>query len=122
MNYRKPVIALLLTAAVVAMSFAVIPGDYGGKPRPAVIAQRNGIVSDARSIIICPITSTLQKQNKRRIDLIPSAENGLDKPCQIMVDKLYTIKRERIKRHLGQVSAVQANQLTDAICALFSDV
>lgn len=27
MNYRKPVIALLLTAAVVAMSFAVIPGE-----------------------------------------------------------------------------------------------
>lgn len=38
-----------------------------------------------------------------RITVQPSAENGLLKPSQVMVDKAMTVKREKVEKTFGRI-------------------
>lgn len=80
----------------------VAPGDYG-KSRPAVIVQSDIFNPTHGSIIICPITSTLQDAPLFRLDVEPGNETGLARPSQIMVDKITALKQERIRGRLGKI-------------------
>ena len=40
-----------------------------------------------------------------RVTVAPSAENGLQKLSQVMVDKTMTVKREKIGAKLGAINA-----------------
>lgn len=79
-----------------------LPGDYG-KPRPAVIVQRDLFNDTHPSITLAPITSELRDVPLFRITLEPSAANGLRRLSQIMVDKLHTVAWERIGPVIGRV-------------------
>lgn len=85
---------------------AVFSGDYG-KPRPAVVVQTDLTLDTHSSITVCPITSTLLEAPLFRLALEPGPENGLARPSQIMVDKIGTIRRERIRTIIG--TATQAD-------------
>jgi len=78
-------------------------GDFG-KPRPALVIQADSF-SEHASATILPITSTLVAAPLLRVTVQPSAENGLRKPSQVMVDKAMTIKRERIGPAFGRIDA-----------------
>lgn len=71
-------------------------GDFG-KPRPALVIQANQFNEHA-SVTVLPITSTLVAAPLLRVTIQPSAENGLKKPSQVMVDKAMTVKREKVGR------------------------
>ena len=43
------------------------------------------------SVTLCPLTSTLRQASLVRIAVEPSGRNGLRKPSQLMVDKLFTV-------------------------------
>jgi mRNA interferase MazF len=78
-------------------------GDYG-KPRPALVIQANQF-SEHTSVTILPITSTLVAAPLLRIAVQPNAENGLQKPSQVMVDKAMTVKRDKIGPTFGRIDA-----------------
>lgn len=82
---------------------AVLSGDYG-KPRPAVVVQTNVTLSSHASVTVCPVTSTIMDAPLFRVPLGKGEETGLEKDSQIMIDKIVTIKKERIKSVLGRVS------------------
>ena len=78
-------------------------GDFG-KPRPALVIQVDRF--DALpTLTVLPISSTLQDAPLLRVDVLPTAENGLRKHSQIMVDKAATIKREKAGAAFGHVDA-----------------
>ncbi|MCA6221473.1 type II toxin-antitoxin system PemK/MazF family toxin [Photorhabdus antumapuensis] len=52
-----------------------------------------------------PVTSTLVATPLLRITIPPSAENGLQKPSQVMVDKAMTIKRKKVGPAFGHIDA-----------------
>ena len=79
-----------------------LPGDYG-KPRPALIVQSDSF-SQTESVTLLLITSTLQPASLLRVDMAPSAANGLRKPSQIQLDRLMTTRRERIGSVIGAAS------------------
>jgi mRNA interferase MazF len=79
------------------------PGDYG-KPRPALVVQSDLFNATHASLVICPITSYLLDAPLFRISVQPSAENGLKADCQVMVDKIAALKRERISKRIGKFS------------------
>lgn len=81
----------------------VVQGDFG-KPRPALVIQADHF-SKHSSVTVLPITSTLISAPLLRINIQPSAENGLSKPSQVMVDKVMTIKREKIGKIFGHIDA-----------------
>jgi mRNA interferase MazF len=81
----------------------VMQGDFG-KPRPALILQSNQFSAHASATVL-PITSTLVAAPLLRVTVQPSAENGLQKPSQVMVDKAMTVKRDKVGPAFGHIGA-----------------
>lgn len=79
----------------------VMQGDFG-KPRPALVMQANQY-SEHASATVLPITSTLVAAPLLRVTVEPSAENGLQKPSQVMVDKTMTVKRDKVGQTFGRI-------------------
>ena len=78
-------------------------GDFG-KPRPALVIQADQF-SEHTSVTVLPVTSTLVAAPLLRITVQPSAENGLQKPSQVMVDKAITINRNKLGPVFGHIDA-----------------
>ena len=89
-------------------------GDYG-KPRPAVIVQSDAFPESHASVIICQMSSEVADAPDFRVTVDPSAENGLRVRSQVMADKPVTIRRERIGRQIGRLSAAEMARLNAAL-------
>jgi mRNA interferase MazF len=76
-----------------------LPGAYG-KLRPALVIQSD-LFNAHPSVTVLPLTSKLRRLRIVRVAIKPTAENGLKKPSQIMLDKVSTIPREKIGKRLG---------------------
>ena len=78
-------------------------GD-SGKPRPALMIQADQFNEHA-TVTVLPVTSTLVAAPLLRITVYPNAENGLQKPSQVMVDKAMTVKRDKVGPAFGRIDA-----------------
>ena len=78
-------------------------GDFG-KPRPALVIQANQFDEHA-TITVLLVSSTLVDAPLFRITVQPSAENGLQKPSQVMIDKAMTVKRDKVGPTFGRLDA-----------------
>lgn len=78
-------------------------GDLG-KPRPALVIQADQF-SEHTSATVLPVTSMLVAAPLLRVTVEPSAENGLHKPSQVMVDKAMTVKRDKTGPAFGRIDA-----------------
>ncbi|MBI3696223.1 MAG: type II toxin-antitoxin system PemK/MazF family toxin [Acidobacteria bacterium] len=90
------------------------PGDYG-KPRPSLVVQSDLFNATHASVGICPITSRLVEAPLFRVPVQPSSQNGLKMESQIMIDKIMAVKRERIGKRIGRLSASQMTQVSRAL-------
>jgi mRNA interferase MazF len=93
---------------------AVTPGDYG-KPRPAAVVQSDIFNPTHASITLCPITSHLVDAPLFRLSLQPTAENGLEVPSQIMVDKITTVRKEKLRQAIGRLTSAEIDTLNRAL-------
>lgn len=92
----------------------VLSGDYG-KPRPAVVIQSDFFNSTHASVTVCPLTSYIADASLFRLSIEPSSENGLKSTSQIMVDKISTLKIEKVRETIGKIQEDQLNELNNAI-------
>ena len=81
---------------------AAFSGDYG-KPGPAVVVQTDLANPTHSSLVLCPITSHLENAPLFRLEVTPSQENNIEKPCQIMVDKITTVRRDKVRQVIGRL-------------------
>jgi mRNA interferase MazF len=79
-----------------------LQGDYG-KPRPALIVQSD-LFDEHPSLTIAPVTSTIADAPLFRVTVEPTAANGLRTVSQIMVDKLTTVRRDRVAQTVGSLT------------------
>ena len=77
-------------------------GDYAGKPRPVVILQDNRF-DRTPSVTVCGLTTDSTSAPLFRIPLLPSPENGLNERCYAMIDKITTVRRDRLHRRIGML-------------------
>ena len=77
--------------------------DYAGKPRPVVILQDDRFDATA-SITICAFTTDRTDAPLFRLPVVPSEGNGLRVPCRLMVDKITTVPKTKIARHIGRLT------------------
>lgn len=77
------------------------PGDYG-KPRPGLVIQADQF-REHMSVTVLPLSSTLVAAPLLRITVHPDAENGLQKPSQVMVDKVMTVRRDKVGAAFGRI-------------------
>ena len=80
---------------------AAIPGDYG-KIGPVIVLQDDAFDA-VPSVTVLPLTSDLMNFPLFRLDVDASPENGLQRPSQIMVDKVGTVRRDKVGRRIGQL-------------------
>lgn len=78
-------------------------GDFG-KPRPALMIQADQFDEHATATVL-PVTSVLVAAPLLRITVQPNAENGLQRPSQVMVDKAMTVKRDTVGPAFGRIDA-----------------
>jgi mRNA interferase MazF len=78
-------------------------GDFG-KPRPALVIQASQFCEHSGATVL-PITSVMVDAPLLRVKVAPSAENGLQKPSQVMVDKAMTVKRDKVGPAFGRIDA-----------------
>ena len=88
-------------------------GDYG-KPRPSVVIQSD-ILDDGDTVLVCQMTSTLQSASLRRVTIIPDETNGLRKPTQIIAEKIFAVRRDKVGAHIGRLDQAALTQLNEAL-------
>ncbi|EJJ31640.1 type II toxin-antitoxin system PemK/MazF family toxin [Rhizobium sp. CF142] len=78
-----------------------ISGDFG-KPRPALVIQADQFDATG-TVTVLLISSTLIDAPLIRPTIQPTAQSGLRKASQVMVDKAMSVKRERIGTMIGRL-------------------
>lgn len=93
------------------------PGNYG-KPRPAAIIQSN-YFKDTGSLTVLLMTSDLHDDlSLVRHRISPSEGNGLVSVSEVMIDKIFTIPRDRLRQKIGHLSTTEMAEITASL-ALF---
>ena len=88
--------------------------DYAGKPRPIVIVQ-DDLFDATASVTICAFTTDPTEAPLFRPAVEPSAENGLHDASRLMVDKITSIRREKLGKRLGRLSGADMLRLNRAM-------
>jgi mRNA interferase MazF len=89
-------------------------GDYEGKPRPVVILQDDRF--DATdSVTVCALTSDATEAPLMRLAIEPNERNGLRMPSRLMVDKITTIRRTKVRTRVGRLEDVDLVRLNRAV-------
>ena len=102
----------LRRGAVVAVAAT---GAYSGKPRPAVVIQAKQWLAAHPSITLCPLTSTLVDAPLIRLSVAPSIGNGLNKPSQLMVDKVFSVPMSALGSVIGRLEPVHLQAMDQAL-------
>jgi mRNA interferase MazF len=80
-----------------------VQGDFG-KPRPALVIQSDAFGEDITfNVTVLLITSTLIEAPMLRITVEPTPGNGLREISQIMIDKVMTVRRDKIGPVIGRM-------------------
>ena len=94
-----------------------LPGDFG-KPRPAVVI-RSELFANHTTVTVLPVTSTVTPESPLfRLQLVPSAENGLRAPSDVMVDRTMSVRSNRIGQMIGRLDETDILRINRAL-ALF---
>ncbi len=96
--------------------YYVNPPGFLGKARPAVIVQADTFNRGPTSVTLCLLTSTIV-ESRLRVTLAPSKSNGLEKPSQVMIDKVMTLPLDRLANRIGVVSAGELDQIAASLRA-----
>jgi len=78
-----------------------IQGDFG-KGRPALVVQSD-LFAEHPSVNVLLMSRELVDMPIFRINVAPTAQNGLNLHSQIQIDKMFTVKREKIGSVIGQL-------------------
>ncbi len=93
-----------------------LSGDFG-KPRPAVVVQSD-LFSETATVTLALVAGTRVDSPLLRLDGEPHETTGLRKPSQIMIDKIVTVRRERVGAAIGRLDDARLVEVNRAL-ALF---
>lgn len=88
--------------------------DYAGKPRPVLVLQHEHFAI-LESVTICGFTTDPAELPLFRVVIEPSASNGLEEPSRVMADKILTVRKDRLRRRIGQLSDRDTARVNEAI-------
>src|SRR5947199_340751 len=96
---------------------AVLPGAYG-KSRPVLIIQAD-MVAQPNSLTVLPLTDEIASDERLRITIEASAENGLPSRSQVMINWVTTVRRKRVGEQIGHLSNDDMNAVNRALALFF---
>ena len=97
---------------------AAAGSGYTGKPRPVVIVQDDRF--DATdSVTVCAFTTDPTEAPLIRLPVVPDEQNGLRERCSLMVDKVTTVPRSKIRDRIGLLADQDMVRLGRAVVVFF---
>ena len=81
---------------------AAAQGAYTGKARPVVIVQDDRFDATA-SVTVCPLTTNEIHAPLIRVAVEPTDVTGIERPSTIMVDKITTVPRAKVRSRIGRL-------------------
>ena len=87
---------------------------YAGKPRPAVIVQDDRFDATA-SVTVCAFTTDATEAPLFRLAIEPDGQNGLRLLSRLMVDKITTVPKARVRERIGRLADADVVRLNRAI-------
>ena len=75
-------------------------GDFG-KPRLALVLQSDVFSNIHETVSVALLSSNLIQAPIFRLNVIPDDRNGLTKECQIQIDKIMSVRKEKIGKVIG---------------------
>lgn len=89
-------------------------GDFG-KPRPALILQSDVFSNIHATVTIALISSQMIGAPIFRLDVEPDEANGLTRPSQVQIDKIMSIRSEKIGAVIGELNDVMMVRVNRAL-------
>ena len=89
------------------------PG-YASKPRPALVIQDDRF-RNLESVTVIPLTSTVTEAPLLRIPVAVSTRTGLQKPSQLMIDKIVTVPRNNVQQLVGHLTSSELVEVERAL-------
>lgn len=87
---------------------------YAGKPRPVVVIQDDRFDA-TESVTVCAFTTDPTEAPLIRIPIEPSERNGRRELSSIMVDKITTVRRDRLGARVGLLDDESIVRVAQAI-------
>lgn len=94
-----------------------IQGDFG-KARPALVVQSE-LFAGHPSTSLLLMSSELVDAPLLRITVQPSEQNGLHAVSQVAIDKIFTVKREKVGKVVGQIEEETMVAVNRALLVFF---
>lgn len=88
--------------------------QYTGKPRPALVVQEDRFAETA-FLTVCGFTTDTTQAPLIRLEIEPTARNGLKSTCRIMVDKITTVSKARLGKRVGRLDDEDLVRLNRAL-------
>ena len=86
-------------------------GTEVGKVRPVVIVQTDLLNDFHPSVIVCPLTTNINKEIK--LLRVHVGKKNLDVESDILVDQITDIDKKRLIKKLGKLNEVQVEKLRE---------
>jgi mRNA interferase MazF len=86
-----------------------------GRPRPAVIVQADELGIATTTVLACPITSAVTDNLPVRPLLETGERSGLRLPSQVMTDKMFAVRRDRVRQVIGSLDDAGIGELNRAL-------
>lgn len=92
------------------------PSAFLSKPRPAIVIQATECLAMRDSVTVCPLTGfeDADMANVRPV-LLPTPENGLEKPSAVQIDKVITVPKQAVSVSWGHASPAEMKKISSAL-------
>jgi mRNA interferase MazF len=97
------------------VDFDPTQGAELSKVRPAVVISDNYMNEFGKTVVVCPITSTLHPKWKSRIQITCAGRN-----CEVAVDQIRVISKSRIGSKLDELNPSSLLELKSLISVMYA--
>ena len=88
-------------------------GTEPGKIRPVVVVQTDLLNNIHPSTIVCPMTTQVVEDSDVLRVYVSKKSTGLVEDSNVLVDQIRAIDNRRFKDHVGELTLLQKNRLSE---------
>lgn len=96
-------------------AIALVDGPAGEPARPCVVVQSDLFNATHATITVCPLTNVIGGEALFRVVMSPREHNGLTAECEVQIDRISSVARERITQVIGHASPTRMEQIDQAL-------
>ena len=93
-------------------------GTETGKVRPVLIVQTDLLNKIHPSVIICPITTNVQKKSQMLRIHLEKGDGNVKETCDVMLDQIRAIDTKRLSKRIGKIPKHTQNKLRENLAII----